>query len=87
VAVAHPDCYKIWREESALLKHRQLSNVKPPDSLTSRLTCCSVRVLRSLRNETDAGSIRNLPLAQGGNRFSILHARCSVGELRSPTQC
>jgi hypothetical protein len=22
VAVAHPDCYKLWREESALLKHR-----------------------------------------------------------------
>ena len=22
VAVAHPDCYKIWREESAILKHR-----------------------------------------------------------------
>ena len=22
LGVAHPDCYKIWREESALLKHR-----------------------------------------------------------------
>jgi hypothetical protein len=22
VAVAHPDCYKIWREESAILKQR-----------------------------------------------------------------
>jgi len=22
VAIAHPDCYKIWREESAILKHR-----------------------------------------------------------------
>jgi hypothetical protein len=22
VAVAHPDCYKLWREEFAILKHR-----------------------------------------------------------------
>jgi len=22
VAFAHPDCYKLWREESAILKHR-----------------------------------------------------------------
>ena len=22
LGVAHPECYKIWREESALLKHR-----------------------------------------------------------------
>jgi hypothetical protein len=21
-SVAHPDCYKLWREESAILKHR-----------------------------------------------------------------